>query len=79
MPDTGLNAENSAADDSGTSESSPDSSSTTGTEEKAIQPKVRAAAAHLPVKTPLRPTSLTVLQAPHHHPDGPVHHVLKRL
>ena len=76
VPDTGPSTNSSAADTSGTSESSPGSSSTTGPKRRQIRPPVRPAAF---LQAAMAQPSQTAHQAPHCLQDGPVHCVLRKL
>ena len=76
VPDTGLSTDSSAADTSGTSESSPGSSSTAGPMRQQIRPPLRPVVVLQAVMAQL---SQTVHQVPHHLQDRPVRHVLRKL
>ena len=76
VPDTGPSTDSSAADTSGTSESSPGSLSTTGPMRRQIRPPPRPVAV---LRAAMAQPSQTVHQAPHRLHDGPVHHVLRKL
>ena len=76
VPDTGPSTDSGVANTSGTSESSPGYSSTTGTNGQRIQPPARPVAV---LQAATAQPSRIVHQVPHRLQDGPVHHVLRKL
>ena len=74
--DTGPSTDSSAADTSGTSESSPGSLSTTGTNETTDMASSKTSGSS---SSSDGSRSQTAHQAPHRLQDGPVHHVLRKL